>query len=177
MTNEQIQALKAAADATQATEWEFHERYSLSHAGGGYVSINGVEAIWCLNKAVGGMAHSKDVLRYIAAANPAVILSLLAERDADNALIAVYSDAYKEAAHEVSVNWEAATALAEENTELKRRIAELEARTLTMKLPPSIDCSNAHFAIRAGRISYRDEVIKELESACAAAGIKLDVVE
>lgn len=128
MTNEQIQALQAAADATQATEWEFHERYSLSHAGGGYVSINGVEAIWCLNKAVGGMAHSKDVLRYIAAANPAVILSLLAERDADKALIAVYSDAYKEAAHEVSVNWEAATALAEENTELKRRIAELEER-------------------------------------------------
>jgi hypothetical protein len=77
MTNEQIQSLKAAADATQATEWEFHERYLLSHAGGGYVSINGVEAIWCLNKAVGGMAHSKDVLRYIAAANPAAILSLL----------------------------------------------------------------------------------------------------
>ena len=48
-------------------------------------------------------------------------------------------------------------------------------RTLTVKLPPSIDCSNAHFAIRAGRISYRDEVIKELKSACAAAGIKLDV--
>jgi hypothetical protein len=34
MTNEQIQSLKAAADATQATEWEF-ERYLLSHAGGG----------------------------------------------------------------------------------------------------------------------------------------------
>ncbi len=88
INSEQIQALKAAADATQATEWEFHERCSLSHAGGGYVSINGVEAIWCLNKAVGGMAHSKDVLRYIAAANPAAIRSLLTDRDADKALIA-----------------------------------------------------------------------------------------
>ena len=176
INSEQIQALKAAADATQATEWEFHERYSLSQAGGGYVSINGVEAIWCLNKAVGGMAHSKDVLRYIAAANPAVILSLLVERDADNALIAEQAKRIaeleqrhcggalmeREERHVGVVNklleriaeLEGALSLASASFANERMRADaFQARTLTVKLPPSIDCSNVHFAIRAGRIS------------------------
>ena len=105
--------------------------------------------------------HSKDVLRYIAAANPALILSLLAERDTDKKRI---------------TELEGALSLASASFANERMRADaFQARTLTVKLPPSIDCSNAHFAIRAGRISYRDEVIKELKSACAAAGIKLDV--
>jgi hypothetical protein len=148
MTNEQIQSLKAAADATQATEWEFHERYLLSHAGGGYVSINGVEAIWCLNKAVGGMAHSKDVLRYIAAANPAAILSLLAERDADKALIAesvVLFETLRQRIAELEQRHCGGALMEREEhhvgvvNKLLERIAELEARTLTVKLPEYYD--------------------------------------
>ena len=96
-------------------------------------------------------------------ANPAAILSLLSEREADKALIAEQDKRLVEYARIA--------------TDSAKRVAELESRTLTVKLPPSIDCSNAHFAIRAGRISYRDEVIKELESACAAAGITLVVGE
>ncbi|HAU8267725.1 TPA: hypothetical protein I8287_005477 [Kluyvera intermedia] len=155
MTNEQIQALQAAIDAIPVTEWIFCDRQSLSHAGGGFVSINGVEAVWCLNKAVGGMAHSMDVLRYIAAANPSAILSLLAERDADKALIA----------------------------EQAKRIAELEARTVSVKLPegykPHVQKggtqSTSYRAVMSGKGPWihRDMLIE----ACAAAGITLDVGE
>ena len=109
------------------------------------MSINGVEAIWCLNKAVGGMAHSKDVLRYIAAANPAVILSLLVERDADNALIAEQA---KRIAELEQRHCGGALMEREEHhvgvvNKLLERIAELEARTLTVKLPYSIPCPTA----------------------------------
>ena len=47
------------------------------------------------------MAHSKDVLRYIAAANPAAILSLLAERDADKALIAELAGALEDCVYRI----------------------------------------------------------------------------
>ena len=174
INSEQIQALKAAADATQATEWEFHERYSLSHAGGGYVSINGVEAIWCLNKAVGGMAHSKDVLRYIAAANPAAIRSLLTDRDADKALIA---EQEKRIAELEQRHCGGALMEREEHhvgvvNKLLERIAELEARTLTVKLPRDIThVTNKYFE------EGRDAVLEAIESQLAAAGITLVVGE
>ena len=127
-----------------------------------------------------------------------IVETLLAERDTDKALIAVYSDAYKEASHEVSVNWEAATALAEENTELKQRIAELEerekrviklandsgelcdrvmdaleARTLTVKLPDSDDYLNKYDDRISDMAAYENAVRR----AITAAGIKLDVGE
>lgn len=43
--------------------------------------------------------------------------------------------ALEQAQHDKLVNWEAATSLVEENEELKRRLAELEARQLSVKLP------------------------------------------
>ncbi|HIC8437241.1 TPA: hypothetical protein ACW7QV_003336 [Citrobacter braakii] len=52
--------------------------------------------------------------------------------------------------------------------------AELEARTLTVKLPPNVDASNVPFAAHTWN-AYRMEAIKALESACAAAGITLVV--
>lgn len=188
INNEQIQTLKAAADATQATEWEFHERYLLSHAGGGYVSINGVEAIWCLNKAVGGMAHSKDVLRYIAAANPTAILSLLAERDADKALIAEQAKRIAELsshlrnAHAFIENTEAfggvaATGIikcggAEWNIDASKAALSNspgEARTLTVKLPQPEQWSICEVLLD------KKKVIAAIREACAAAGITLVV--
>ncbi|HHL2824744.1 TPA: hypothetical protein ACQ431_002973 [Citrobacter murliniae] len=158
MTNNDDLALrlKEAADATPVTEWLFFERKSLSHAGGGFVSINGVEAVWCLNKAVGGMAHSMDVLRYIAAANPAAILSLLAERTADKAENASLRQRVaglekketflKEQLGQLAnfnPDWDMLEAARDSLREHVARIAELEARTLTVKLPESIPCPTA----------------------------------
>ncbi|WP_417639583.1 hypothetical protein [Klebsiella aerogenes] len=47
-------------------------------------------------------------------------------------------EALEKAKHESAVNWEAAASLAEENEELKRRIADLESRTVTVKLPTEL---------------------------------------
>lgn len=58
--------------------------------------------------------------KFIAAANPATVLALLDELEA--------------AEHTAAVDHEAACSLVEENEELKRRIAELEAREIN--LPP-----------------------------------------
>ncbi|MWF13630.1 hypothetical protein [Escherichia coli] len=54
------------------------------------------------------------------------------------------------------------------------RIASLEARTLTVKLPPEVQFSNVPFAAD-GANAMRKEVIKSLTEACAAAGIKLQI--
>ncbi|GEM_PF-2616617 len=57
---------------------------------------------------------------------------------------------------------------------LKTRIAELEARTLTVKLPPEVQGSNIPFAAD-GANAMRKEVVKALTYACAAAGISLKI--
>lgn len=99
MTNEQIQALKAAAE-------------SVIQAYGDDWFGTGSQICTLL----------KSKVNLIAAANPAVILSLLAERDADKALIAKSVVLFET---------------------LRQRIAELEAKTLTVKLPDSIPCPTA----------------------------------
>ncbi|MEH4624809.1 hypothetical protein PO369_14620 [Phytobacter diazotrophicus] len=123
-----------------------------------------------------------------------VIRSLLAERDADKALIEVYSDAYKEAIHEEAVNWEAAASLAEENAEQAKRIAkleraldlarnsnsvlairsELEARTLTVKLSL---VSFFDFKTGSAFASGAYVNVEAMNKALAAAGITLVVGE
>lgn len=168
-TNEQVQALKAAVDATPATEWKFHERHSLSHVGDGYVSIDGREAILCLSRPVGGIAHSCAVLRYIAAANPAAILSLLAERDADNALI-------DEQAKRIAELEKYAKNRDEENQGLmltvgRLRIEREQASTLTVTLPQPEQWSICEVLLD------KKKVIAAIRTACAAAGITLVVGE
>ncbi len=58
----------------------------------------------------------------------------------------------------------------------EKRIAELEARTLTVKLPREVQVSNFPFAA-LGANAMRKEVIKALTEDCAAAGIKLQIEE
>ncbi|MBZ7499681.1 hypothetical protein FMJ36_16925 [Klebsiella michiganensis] len=48
-------------------------------------------------------------------------------------------EALEKAKREAAVDWEAAASLNVENQELKRRIAELESRTVTVKLPDDED--------------------------------------
>lgn len=91
---------------------------------------------------------------------------------ADNAeqRIAVYSDAYKEASHDSAVHWEAAASLAEENSELKQRIAELESRKVNLpSLNPQMFNDDVMFGYRKAQ--------KEAVEFCAAAGITLETGE
>lgn len=86
-------------------------------------------------------------LGWIHAANPVAVKSLLAERDADKALIA-----------ESVVLFET----------LSQRIAELEDRTLTVTFPE---------AATVGGQGYRKKAIWVLQEACFDAGITLVVGE
>ena len=194
INSEQIQALKAAADATPATEWKFHERHSLSHVGDGYVSIDGREAILCLSRPVGGMAHSCAVLRYIAAANPATIISLLAERDADKALIAELSEHISSLEEGVSmllaqydqlaaaIGWTTEKALAGEGNQeqyaeaMAKRIAELEASHT--KLRESMAAIHNTIRLDGAGVSLSSLLSaskRAYEESTAAAGITLVV--
>lgn len=82
MSNIDKQALREAAEKATKGQWQFHERQSLSHSGSGFVAIAGKEAILCFNAPVGGINQSCNVLKYIAAANPATVLALLDELEA-----------------------------------------------------------------------------------------------
>lgn len=133
MTNEQIQALKTAAEKAIWGDWDDCK----PHRGArGYEVKKGITAVaqHCL----------KDDAAYIAKANPKVILSLLAEREADKALIvdqAKSIDFLKEQLAQLAnfnPDWdklEAATySLREHMAELtaaNKRIAELESCTVT----------------------------------------------
>ena len=79
MNIEQIQALKAAAECATPGEWctdDYH----------GVIADSGLNSNFYI-ATCSGPEHRQNK-RFIAAANPAAILSLLAERDADKALIA-----------------------------------------------------------------------------------------
>lgn len=110
-------------------------------------------------------------------ATPETILELLAERDADKRRIEEL-----EAANALNKHLELAIRKAEGCSEALRRraetaeqrIAELEARTLTVKLPPEVQGSNIPFAAD-GANAMRKEVINALTEACAAAGISLKI--
>ncbi|WP_313079132.1 ead/Ea22-like family protein [Atlantibacter sp.] len=67
-----------------------------------------------------------------------------------------------------------ALALLDELERKDKRIAELEARTVTVKLPGRCDCcySEAEAALFDG---VQSECVEEFKSACAAAGINLTV--
>lgn len=102
VTNEQIQALEAAAEAATKGDWTADDNFGFT--------------IQCyrtgtnrLLATVNGLNAEND-MRFISLASPQNILRVLAERDADKALIA----------------------------EQTKRIAELEARTVSVKLPESV---------------------------------------
>lgn len=94
-------------------------------------------------------------------------LELLAERDADKARIAELE----------RFN----AGLAQESFEYQQRVAELEARTLTVKLPQRQECEGYHIdeayltPADDGDCYYRDEVIESIKEACDRAGISLKI--
>lgn len=197
INSEQIQALKAAAEKAGADEWQ-----AKVISGDGYVIRKGSfrkECGWNTYQPIAEF-DDKKVRDFVAAANPAVILSLLADRDADKALIAELKPiaahaqrGWQEAHEQEALVEQAMTRIAElEDAEQKlcaanvtldaraelaeRRLTELEARTLTVKLPERCECcySEKEAALFDGVV---EEYTEALESACAAAGITLVVGE
>lgn len=107
MSNIDKRALREAAERAGQNDWEYVYTSDLSAPGRGYITVGGAEAIYCLNKAAGGVKQSENVLRYIAAASPEKMLALLDELEAAEKRIA-----------ELELKLEAA----------ERRISELERK-------------------------------------------------
>ncbi|ELY2096012.1 ead/Ea22-like family protein [Enterobacter hormaechei] len=82
MSNIDKRALREAAERAGQNDWEYVYTSDLSAPGRGYITVGGAEAIYCLNKAAGGVKQSENVLRYIAAASPETMLALLDELEA-----------------------------------------------------------------------------------------------
>ena len=166
MTNEQIQALKAAAESTTPGEWAIQFGDEIYASDG--VNHDQIAMLFSDNSA-------RDA-EFIAAANPSVVLSLLAERDADKALIA--EQAKRIAELEGALNLASASYAGE-----RERADALQARKLTVKLlegyKPHVQKggtqSTSYRAVLSGKGPWihRDMLIE----ACAAAGITLVVGE
>lgn len=76
-------------------------------------------------------------------------------------------EALEKAQHVAAVDWEAAASLNVENQELKRRITELESRTVTVKLPPAVSVADWMVDIDV----YEADLVRAL---LTAAGIKVE---
>ncbi|WP_368569521.1 ead/Ea22-like family protein [Enterobacter roggenkampii] len=94
MSNIDKRALREAAERAGQNDWEYVYTSDLSAPGRGYITVGGAEAIYCLNKATGGVKQSENVLRYIAAANPATFLALMDELEAKDKQIADLKEAF-----------------------------------------------------------------------------------
>ncbi|EMW0832858.1 ead/Ea22-like family protein [Enterobacter roggenkampii] len=102
MSNIDKRALREAAKAVGKNDWQYVYTRDLSATGRGYITVGGAEAIYCLNKATGGVKQSENVLRYIAAANPATFLALLDELEAAQKLIDEQREIMRQAASDIS---------------------------------------------------------------------------
>ena len=128
MTNNEELALKlkAAADSATPGEWRYLKTTPFIDA-----EISAKNNTRVINLLAGDVTEANS--EFIATANPANILALLAERDADKKRIA-------ELTHNHRVH---AARLIDERGQLKERIAELEARTVSVKFPDNTQLSEA----------------------------------
>ncbi|EOF5818084.1 ead/Ea22-like family protein [Salmonella enterica] len=122
------QALREAAEKADSGEWSYEEFNRLDLPGGAHIRINGRAAVYCLNKATGGIEQSREVMAHIAAFSPKVALALLdenlqlqREKDAIEAMALALRDDMRQARDQLVA--------------AGKRIAELEAREVT--LPPT----------------------------------------
>lgn len=145
MSNIDKQALREAADAANKSSWGRWESYHPHKGARGYEVKVGVRAVaqHCL----------KVDAAFIAAANPATVLALLDEL---------------EAKEEQRAKWfQMAQKLGEDLDAAEKRIAELEARTVTLPDEPfypdgDIDCPLAVNLV-------------DIKTACDEAGVLLVV--
>ncbi|ELH8365272.1 ead/Ea22-like family protein [Salmonella enterica] len=71
--------MREAAEKADSGEWSYEEFNRLDLPGGAHIRINGRAAVYCLNKATGGIEQSRAMLAHIAAFSPKVALALLDE--------------------------------------------------------------------------------------------------
>lgn len=146
---ELAQSMRTAAEKLGAAQWQTRNVFSGTEVivkgslekGTGCVSFQPVAA---------DIADTKTA-RAIALFNPANVLALV--------------EALEKAQHVAAVDWEAAASLNVENQELKRRIAELESRTVKMPDPFKLVKSSSGLTYY-----FADDVY----TALAAAGIKVE---
>ncbi|EFT6063488.1 ead/Ea22-like family protein [Salmonella enterica] len=126
MSNIDKQALREAAEKADSGDWSYGEFNSPDLTGGAHIRINGRGAVYCLNKATGGIKQSRVVLTYIAAFNPKVALALLdenlqlqREKDAIEAVALALRDDMRQAREQL----EAAEKQVEELTMWVKRLA------------------------------------------------------
>lgn len=159
MSNIDKRALREAAERAGQNDWEYVYTSDLSAPGRGYITVGGAEAIYCLNKAAGGVKQSENVLRYIAAASPETMLALLNEiaeleqRHCGTALLE------REEMHTKTLG-----RMLDELEAKDKRIAELEAREVVLPQPAQWDISEVLLdkgkvvsAIRAAGIRINEE--------------------
>lgn len=171
MTNEQIQALKAAALAATNGDWTPDDNFCFTVQ----CYRTGLDRLLAT---VNGPNAENDT-RFIVLSSPQNILWVLSERDADKALIAelqgIRAAAEKlvrcKGRYHSEQNYRALAALFGVNTPDLPPL-DGDARTLTVKLPRDIThVTNKYFE------EGRDAVLEAIESQLSAAGITLDVGE
>ena len=227
INSEQIQALKELCIKAGGEEW-----VAFVHSPSSTCSVHtpGDERCGDVIKWAGfdGQKNAKAKAKFIAAANPAVILSLLAERDADKSLIAeleeskanleilydanlcdmlpgsqymdppdggnvtpldqvarMVADYRQQIAEQAKsiAKLERALDLARNSNSVLAIRSELEARTLTVKLPKRatadkyVDGTFDNSDLAAIYNTCRLECEVKIKNACAAAGITLVVGE
>ncbi|ELL0152722.1 ead/Ea22-like family protein [Salmonella enterica] len=135
------QALREAAEKADSGEWSYEEFNRLDLPGGAHIRINGRAAVYCLNKATGGIEQSRAMLAHIAAFSPKVALALLdenlqlqREKDAIEAMALALRDDMRQARDQLVA---AGKRIAEQReyyegviADGSKRIAELEAREI-----------------------------------------------
>ncbi|EKS4648670.1 ead/Ea22-like family protein [Salmonella enterica] len=190
MSNIDKQALREAAEKADSGEWSYEEFNRLDLPGGAHIRINGRAAVYCLNKATGGIEQSRAVMAHIAAFSPKVALALLDEldkkqqyiklRDQENEDIALTVGKLRvelEAAERSIAEQSAIVAAAEKLVRCKGRYhSELNYRALaklfgviTPDLPPLVH-ENVHYADAAEvEITALRQRIQELEAKLETA--------
>ncbi|ECD4946993.1 ead/Ea22-like family protein [Salmonella enterica subsp. enterica serovar Muenchen] len=135
MSNIDKQALREAAEKADSGEWSYEEFNRLDLPGGAHIRINGRAAVYCLNKATGGIEQSRAVTAFIAAFSPKVALALLdenlqlqREKDATEAVALALRDDMRQAREQLAA--------------AERRIAELE-RSETQLISERDDAESA----------------------------------
>ncbi|EAU0240840.1 ead/Ea22-like family protein [Salmonella enterica subsp. enterica serovar Thompson] len=90
MSNIDKRALREVAEKVNSGDWSYEEFNRLDLPGGSFVKIDGRDAVYCLNRPVGGIKQSRAVIAFIATFNPKVALALLDELDSANGYASAY---------------------------------------------------------------------------------------